>query len=232
MVVRREELGRSAASTTTSRLQHDDRDSAHAAADRQLVRGARRAEGPRHRGPSQEPRESCCVCSRIAWSPPAGPQPTQTVSSSRSAVTLTALGPLSPCSGVVGHLRALLQRTVTLAVDAGVMDEQVLVAVIGGDEAKTLVVAEPLHGASWHVELPPRYVRAAARRMLLELRPASACTAFRRSYAPARQHDRSRSPPRCVIDMCRRWGPAAILCVAPPARVRGPRARRAWDLAA
>src|SRR5205823_7239077 len=45
------------------------------------------------------------------------------------------LRPLIALLGVVGDLRALLQRAVTLAVDAGVMYEQVLVAVVGGDEA-------------------------------------------------------------------------------------------------
>src|SRR5450759_1717569 len=77
------------------------------------------------------------------------------------------LGSLVALLGVVGDLRTLLQRAITLAVDSGVMDEQVLVAIIRCDEAETLVVAEPLYGASWHVVFPPRYVRAATRRMLL-----------------------------------------------------------------
>src|SRR5271169_2898092 len=67
------------------------------------------------------------------------------------------LGALVALLGVIGHLRALLQRTVALAVDAGVMDKQVLVAVVGGDETKPLVVAEPLYCASRHVGTPPRY---------------------------------------------------------------------------
>src|ERR1700704_5523499 len=79
---------------------------------------------------------------------------------------------------VVGDLRALLQRAISLAVDSGVMNEQVLVAVVGGDETEPLVVAEPLYGASRHVGTPPQYVRAARGGCFLKLRPASACTSF------------------------------------------------------
>src|SRR5450759_4180400 len=57
---------------------------------------------------------------------------------------------------VVGHLRALLERAIAFAVDTCVVDEQVLVAIIGGDEAEPLVVAEPLHCAGRHVTFPPR----------------------------------------------------------------------------
>src|SRR5204863_7039534 len=35
--------------------------------------------------------------------------------------------------------------------DAALMDEEVLAAVVGGDEAVALLVAEPLHGACCHV---------------------------------------------------------------------------------
>src|SRR5580658_10398848 len=88
------------------------------------------------------------------------------------------LGTLVTLLGVVGHLRALLQRAIALAVDPRVMYEQVLVAVVGGDETKPLVVAKPLNCAGRHVGTPPRYVRAARGGCFLELRPASACTAF------------------------------------------------------
>src|SRR5690242_2574529 len=57
---------------------------------------------------------------------------------------------------VVGHLGPLLQRAIALSVYAGVVDEQVLVTVVRGDETEPLVVAEPLYGASWHVRTPPR----------------------------------------------------------------------------
>src|ERR1019366_5816106 len=70
------------------------------------------------------------------------------------------------------------QRAVALAVDPGVVDEEVLVTVVRGDEPEPLVVAEPLYGAGRHVRTPPRYVRAARGGCCSELRPASACTAF------------------------------------------------------
>src|SRR5262245_11558333 len=77
--------------------------------------------------------------------------------SRRSArLAVDGLRALVPLLGVVGHLRSLLQRAVALAIDPRVMDEQVLVPVIGGDESEPLVVAEPLYGASWHVGTPPR----------------------------------------------------------------------------
>src|ERR1019366_6881027 len=60
------------------------------------------------------------------------------------------LGSLVALLRVVGDFGPLLQRAIALAVDPGVMDEEVLVAVIGGDETKPLVIAEPLYGASWH----------------------------------------------------------------------------------
>src|SRR3954453_23157431 len=54
---------------------------------------------------------------------------------------------------LVGDARALGQRAVPVAVDARVMDEQVAAALVGGDEAEALVVAEPLHGAGRHCSL-------------------------------------------------------------------------------
>src|SRR5262249_24129845 len=53
--------------------------------------------------------------------------------------------------GVVGDLRPLGERLVAVAIDAGVVDEQVLAGLIGRDEAEALVVAEPLHcsGCYW-----------------------------------------------------------------------------------
>src|SRR3954462_13247146 len=52
--------------------------------------------------------------------------------------------------GVVGHLRALSQRLEAAGVDAGVVDEEVLAALVRGDEAEALVVVEPLHGSGSH----------------------------------------------------------------------------------
>src|SRR6516162_5276522 len=76
---------------------------------------------------------------------------------------------LVPLLGVVGDLGALLQRAVSLAVDAGVVHEQILVAVVGRDEPESLVVAEPLDGASWHVATPPRCVCCDAEDAFLSL---------------------------------------------------------------
>src|SRR3954470_23811975 len=50
----------------------------------------------------------------------------------------------------VRHARALGQRAIAVAVDAGVMDEQVAVPLVGGDEPEALVVAEPLHRPGGH----------------------------------------------------------------------------------
>src|SRR5204863_3246677 len=44
-------------------------------------------------------------------------------------------------------LRAFGEGLEALARDAGVVDEQILRSVIGGDEAVPLLVAEPLHGS-------------------------------------------------------------------------------------
>src|SRR3954447_8743993 len=57
------------------------------------------------------------------------------------------LGPLGPGLRVEGHPRALAQRPEPVGDYARVMDEVVGALVIRGDEAKALVVVEPLHGA-------------------------------------------------------------------------------------
>src|SRR3954453_18648491 len=67
------------------------------------------------------------------------------------------LGALVPGLGVEGDLRSLGQRLEAAAVDPRVMDEEVLAALVGGDEAEALVVVEPLHGSGRHGE--PSYVR-------------------------------------------------------------------------
>src|SRR5436189_4887568 len=61
------------------------------------------------------------------------------------------LGALGPGLGVVADLRALGERPEAVAGDAAVVHEQVLALVIGRDEAKALVVAEPLHGSGCHM---------------------------------------------------------------------------------
>src|SRR5205807_8173582 len=52
---------------------------------------------------------------------------------------------------VVTDLRALGKRLEAVALDRAVVYEQVLAGVIGCDEAKALVVAEPLHSPCGHV---------------------------------------------------------------------------------
>src|SRR5271166_1191195 len=127
------------------------------------------------------------------------------------------LGALVALLRVIGNLRALLKRAVALAVDAGVMDEQVLVAVIRGDETKPLVVAEPLYGASWHVGILHDMCVLLRGGCCSELRPASACTAFAGPWLPAIQDDRSRSPPTFVAEMLHRAG-CAVRVEHVPAR--------------
>src|SRR5262245_28519307 len=56
--------------------------------------------------------------------------------------------------GLVRDLGALIERAKAVAGDRALVDEQVLRAVIGGDEAEALLVAEPLHGSTGHVLTP------------------------------------------------------------------------------
>src|SRR5882672_7902818 len=51
---------------------------------------------------------------------------------------------------LVGDLLAFLQRLVAGALDRAVMREQILAAVIRGDEAEALRVVEPLNGTCSH----------------------------------------------------------------------------------
>src|SRR4051794_5204402 len=62
------------------------------------------------------------------------------------------LGPLVALLFLVGDARPLRQRAVSVRVDAAVMDEQVAVALVRRDEAKPLVVAEPLDGPGGHAQ--------------------------------------------------------------------------------
>src|SRR5262249_40985101 len=54
---------------------------------------------------------------------------------------------------VVGDLGTLGERAVAVAVDPGVVDEEIPAALIRRDEAEALLVAEPLHGSGRHVSL-------------------------------------------------------------------------------
>src|SRR5581483_8864872 len=64
-------------------------------------------------------------------------------------------------------LRALGEGLEALAGDAGVVDEQILRSVIGGDEAVPLLVAEPLHSSSCHEFTSPCYHRERRPRRLV-----------------------------------------------------------------
>src|SRR3954449_1301031 len=63
------------------------------------------------------------------------------------------LRPLVTGLGVVGDLRALGERLEAVRVDPRVVDEEVLAALVRGDEAEALVVVEPLDGSGCHVLL-------------------------------------------------------------------------------
>src|SRR5215208_6543855 len=52
--------------------------------------------------------------------------------------------------GVELDLCALGERAKALALDAGVMHEEVLAPLVGRDEAESLVIVEPLHGSGGH----------------------------------------------------------------------------------
>src|SRR3989440_818625 len=74
------------------------------------------------------------------------------------------LRPLLALFGLVLHLRVLSERLVALADDRAVMNEQILAAVIGGDEPIPLVGVEPLHGSGCHRKTPPLLIRNGQRR--------------------------------------------------------------------
>jgi uncharacterized protein (DUF302 family) len=71
-------------------------------------------------------------------------------SSDLDRLNVDGLGALVAGLGVVRHLCALGKRAVAVRDDRSVMNEQVLRVVVGRDEAKALLVAEPLHGSSSH----------------------------------------------------------------------------------
>src|SRR3954449_11302191 len=59
---------------------------------------------------------------------------------------------------VVGDLRVLLEGLEARPVDAGVMDEEVTVALVGRDESVSLLVVEPLDGPGRHAFLHPSFL--------------------------------------------------------------------------
>jgi hypothetical protein len=52
------------------------------------------------------------------------------------------------------HFLTFFQRLETRHVDRGEMREQILAAVIGSDETKTLCIIEPLYSTVCHAQLP------------------------------------------------------------------------------
>src|SRR2546423_1926376 len=56
------------------------------------------------------------------------------------------------------HLRSLRQALEALAGDAAVMDEEVLAAIVGRDEAIALLVVEPLDGSCCHLFSLPAWI--------------------------------------------------------------------------
>src|SRR5262249_49126829 len=57
--------------------------------------------------------------------------------------------------GLVLHLRAFVERAVPRALDRAEVDEQVLTALVGGDEPVALVRVEPLDSSGCHFCLSP-----------------------------------------------------------------------------
>src|SRR3954449_7233131 len=53
--------------------------------------------------------------------------------------------------GVVGDLRALGERAVSVGLNRCVVDEEVLARLVRGDESEALLVREPLHCSGRHV---------------------------------------------------------------------------------
>src|SRR3954453_18442162 len=101
------------------------------------------------------PRRSASA--RAAWTSSSSPEralrparPAGAQSDRLERRDVDGLGALVPGLSVVRDLRTLGQRLETAGVDAGVVDEKVLPAVIGSDEAEALVVVEPLYGSGRH----------------------------------------------------------------------------------
>ena len=70
--------------------------------------------------------------------------------SSLAGDDVDGLGALVAGLGVIRDAGALGERLEAVAADPTVMDEKVLAGLVGRDEPKTLVVAEPLHGSCRH----------------------------------------------------------------------------------
>src|SRR3954453_9293201 len=102
------------------------------------------------------------------------------------------LRPLVAGLGLVLHARALGERAVAVRFEAAVVDEEVLAAFIGCDEAEALLVAEPLNGALCHV-FPPRRLACCVCRGSSKATVCERLHCFRRTLCPAQT---SRTVPR------------------------------------
>src|SRR4051812_9842488 len=97
--------------------------------------------------------------------------------------------------GLVLHARALGERAVAIGLDAAVVDEEVLAAFIGCDEAEALLVAEPLNGALCHV-FPPRRLSCCVCRGSSKATVCERLHCFRRTGCPAQT---ARTVPRSWV---------------------------------
>src|SRR4051794_20435420 len=79
------------------------------------------------------------------------------------ALDVDRLGPRVALFLLVGDAGALGQGAVAVRDDRGMMDEQVAVALVRGDEPEPLVVAEPLDGSGRHLQPSSSRSRAALR---------------------------------------------------------------------
>src|ERR671910_3254986 len=107
--------------------------------------------------PATWPRTSCPLssCTRnMAFGSASTTSPSNSTFSSFAKLDdshVGCLGALRAFAELVLDLRALRERTESVALDGGEVDERVLAAIIGGDEAEALLVAEPLHDSGWHL---------------------------------------------------------------------------------
>jgi hypothetical protein len=63
---------------------------------------------------------------------------------------------LASRTGVELHLLTILKGTEPFRNDVAVMNEQILAPIVGSDESVTLLVTEPLHGATSQDFPPPK----------------------------------------------------------------------------
>src|SRR5439155_16035484 len=92
------------------------------------------------------------------------------------------LGPLVSLLLLVGDFRPLGERAVTVTGYPGVVNEEVTVSLVRGDEPEPLVVAEPLDSSRGHMSSVACVLRT--RRILLSNDPASACTTLPSTARP------------------------------------------------